>query len=268
MSGESAYSFRSVSFAYNGRPIVDDLSVDLPLGRMVALIGPNGEGKTTILRLLLGLLRPAKGSVSLLGRALNRVRPEERARTVAYLPQSVNTEYPFTVAEVVLFGRYPRLPAFALESHADWLVAERCMARTGVADLSDRLFSTLSGGEKQRVLIASVLAQEPTILLLDEPTASLDLHHQFSVMELLRELNREGMTILFVTHDVTLAAGFCDSLWLLSRGRVFAQGAPQEVVTEENLERLYGMGLRVVSDEMTGLPVVLPRPREELARCG
>lgn len=266
-SGEPAYAVEDLTFAYDGAPVFEGLTVQLRAGRMVALSGPNGGGKSTLLRLLLGSLRPSSGVVRLFGRPLSRVPSMERARRVGYLPQEVSSVYAFTVAEVVLMGRHPRLPAFAIESRHDIGVAEQCMKRTEVLGLANRPFNTLSGGEKQRVLIASVLAQEPEVLLLDEPTAALDVPHQYSVMELLEGLHREGMTVLIVTHDLTVASRFCEEVWLLSGGRLVAQGAPREVVTEANLRAAYGAPIRVVPDPDTGLPLVLP-PAEKVAhRC-
>ena len=264
MGDNVPYRLTDLRFSYGNGCVLDGFTATLHEGGMVAILGPNGQGKTTLLRVMLGRLRARSGSVELYGRRLEAVPAHERARLVAYLPQEVHAAYPLTVAEVVLMGRYPHMPAFSLESRHDWEVAERCMDRTGVRHLAKRGFMTLSGGEKRRVLVASVLAQEPKVMLLDEPTASLDLHHQYAVMELLAGLRDEGITVLLVTHDVSLAARYCARVWLFTEGRVLADGPPTEVITEDSLHRLFGAGLRVLRDAESGLPIVLP-PAPEVA---
>ncbi|MBD3174374.1 MAG: ATP-binding cassette domain-containing protein [Armatimonadia bacterium] len=264
---ESAYDLHGLSFRYDEDPVLSDLTGSARSGEFLGVLGPNGEGKSTLLKLLLGTLQPAQGSISLFDKPLRQIPAQERARAVGYLPQEVGVTYPFSSFEVVLMGRYPHLSTFALESARDEAIAESCMERTGTLHLARRAFATLSGGEKQRVLIASVLAQEPRVLLLDEPTASLDISHQYSLMEMLRGLAREGITILMVTHDVTLSAGYCDRLWLLSEGRILAEGPPESVVTEDNLKQLYGAEFRVTTDPGTGLPLILPPARRGASTC-
>jgi iron complex transport system ATP-binding protein len=254
---DTACRAHDVTFAYPGQAVLAGVDLELPAGGFGALLGPNGSGKSTLLKLLLGRLRPAGGEVRLLGRPLSAIPAAERARLVGYLPQEVTAAYPVTVAEVVLMGRWPHL-GLGFETAHDHQVAADCLARTDTTDLAGRLFGTLSGGEKQRVLLASVLAQEPRVLLLDEPTAALDLHHQHEVMELLTRLRREGLAICLVTHDVNLAARYCPLLWLLHGGRVVASGAPASVLTAANLGAVYGPRLRVVADPDTGGPLVLP----------
>lgn len=247
----------SVGFAYGTTSVLADVSFDLPEGGFGALLGPNGSGKSTLLRLLVGRYAASAGSIAYGGRELAEWPLKERARRIGYLPQEVHAAYPFTVAEVVLMGRYPHL-ALALESKADEALATRCLERTSTLHLADRLFTTLSGGEKQRVLLASVLAQEARLLLLDEPTAALDIHHQHQVMSLLSELHADGLSIVLVTHDLNLAARYCPRLWLLHEGRITADGGPADVLTPDRLEAVYGERLRVVADPDLGGPVVLP----------
>lgn len=258
-----AYTATALTFGYGDQPLLDGLDLTLPADGFGALLGPNGSGKSTLLRLLLGRLRPRAGELRLFDRPLAAIRGEERARLVGYLPQEVRAAYPFTVAEVVLLGRGPHL-GLRLETRHDHAIAERCLARTATAHLARRIFGTLSGGEKQRVLLASVLAQEPRVLLLDEPTAALDLHHQHEVMELLAGLRAEGLAICLVTHDLNLAARWCPHLWLLNRGRIVAGGSPSEVLTADTLSGVYGERLRVVADPDLGGPLVLS-PLPEVA---
>lgn len=254
---------RAVSFAYDGQPVLCSVDLALAPGEFGALLGPNGSGKSTLLRCLLGRLRPQQGRVELAGRPLAEVAAAERARQVGYLPQEVHAAYRLTVAQVVLLGRYPHL-SFGLESERDLEIARRCLERTDTIELAPRGFHTLSGGEKQRVLLASVLAQEPAVLLLDEPTAALDIHHQHEVLELLAGLCAEGIAVLMVTHDLNLAARWADRVWLLCRGAVTGCGTPAEVLTVERLSEVYGERLRVAVDPDLGGPLVLPPlPRED-----
>ena len=245
-----------VAFSYGANPVLRGVDLCLAAGECTALLGPNGGGKSTLLRLLLGRLTPSAGEVRLFGRPVSQLDGTERARQVGYLPQEVSATYPYSVAEVVLMGRWPHL-AFGLESAHDLEVARGCLERTATAHLAQRSFSTLSGGEKQRVLLASVLAQEPRLLLLDEPTAALDIHHQHEVMELLAGLAAERLAVCVVTHDLNLAARYCQHLCLLHEGRIAAVGSPAEVLTAEVLSRVYGERLRVVADPDLGGPLVL-----------
>lgn len=253
----AAYQTAGVQFSYGAEPVLRGVEMRLETGGFGALLGPNGSGKSTLLRLLLGRLTPDGGDILLDGRALGTVPPPERARLVGYLPQEVQSAYRYTVREVVLMGRFPHL-SFGLERPRDLEVAADCLRRTHTEHLSERDFTTLSGGEKQRVLLASVLAQEPRILLLDEPTAALDIHHQHEVMELLDGLHRDGLSILLVTHDLNLAARYCPTLWLLEAGQIVVTGGPAEVLTEARLRAVYGDRLRVTADPDLGGPLVLP----------
>lgn len=254
---EAVYRAQQLAFAYGSTAVLTAVDLELSAGDFGALLGPNGSGKSTLLRLLLGRLSPTAGQVLLSGRPVLSRPSLERARLVGYLPQEVSPSYEFTVAEVVLMGRFPHL-LFGLESADDVAVAERSLQRTATDHLADRVFNTLSGGEKQRVLLASVLAQEPEVLLLDEPTAALDIHHQHEVMELLSQLHEDGLAILMVTHDLNLAARYCPKLWLLHEGRIVASGPPEDVLQIDQLRRVYGERLRVVPDPDLGGPLVLP----------
>ena len=220
----------SVSFAYERggrhRPptlVLDDLSFEVARGSIVGLLGPNGSGKTTLLRILAGMLPPRTGRVTLDGEPVGRLTRRDLARRLAVVPQDTHPAFDFPVLDIVLMGRYPHLGAFALEGAADLEIARDALTATGTAELESRPFSTLSGGEKQRVVIASALAQASDVLLLDEPTASLDLGYQFEIAALLRRLNRErGVTMVVSTHDLNLAAALCGRVVLLKQGRMVA----------------------------------------------
>ncbi len=253
---------RGVSFAWERgeSPAVDGVDLRVGRGELVAVVGPNGAGKSTLLGLLSGWLTPRSGSVELEGKALDRWPARERARRLALLPQDAAPLYDLTVAEVVAMGRHPHRGAWAPLDARDRRVVAAVLAATDTRGLRHRRFATLSGGERQRVLLASVLAQEPAVLLLDEPTASLDLHHGAEVFRQLGRAAREGTGVLAVTHDLNLAALFADRVVLLARGRVAVEGAPSDVLTEEILRRVYGPELVVVDNPASGRPAVLPAP--------
>ncbi|MEI8063841.1 MAG: ATP-binding cassette domain-containing protein, partial [Verrucomicrobiota bacterium] len=235
-----------------------DISLTIQTGQMIALLGPNGAGKSTLLRVLTGLQPLTGGEVQLFGRDLRQLRATERARLVAVVPQEVTTPMAFTVAELVALGRsVPRGRWAALEA-ADRQAVEQALAYTDTLELRDRYYSELSGGEKQRAIIAMALAQEPQLLLLDEPTSHLDINHRLEVLQLLERLNRErGLTVVMTSHDLNLAAEFFPHLALLDHGRITAVGAPADVLREDVLEEAYHCKLAVRRDP-TGILMILP----------
>jgi iron complex transport system ATP-binding protein len=245
--------------AHGTRRVLDGVDVALAPGEVVGLIGPNGAGKSTLVRCLAGLLRPAVGTVTLEGRPLAAWPRREIARRLALVPQDPHLEFPYTVLEVALMGRAPHHTALALPGAEDVAVARAALARLDVADLAARPLDRLSGGERQRVFLARALAQEPRILLLDEPTTHLDLRHQTQLHEIVRALARDrGLAVLTVLHDLNLAAAACDRLVLLVDGRIAAQGAPADVLRAEILEAAFATVLHVARHAVTGAPVVLP----------
>ena len=256
-------STADLSFAYRrGARVVDGVSLSIADGAIVGLIGPNGSGKTTLVRLLNGTLTPAAGTVSLDGRPVSALSRRDLARHIAVVPQDTHVTFDFTALEIVLMGRYAHLGAFALEGPADVSIARAALAATGTAALEARQFATLSGGEKQRVVIASALAQSPELLLLDEPTASLDLGHQLDVQLLLAALNRDRrVTMVLSTHDLNLAAALCRHLILLRDGRVIAQGPTEAVLTPETVRALYGVDADVHRHPIAGHLTVTPLAR-------
>ncbi|MCX5759027.1 MAG: heme ABC transporter ATP-binding protein, partial [Candidatus Hydrogenedentes bacterium] len=247
----------SVACAYEReRPVFTNVGVTVRSGELVGFAGPNGSGKSTLLRVLCGLLKPRAGRVTLDGRPLSSFKGRERARVIAFLPQAVNPAFALNVFEVVCLGRYPHLAGFGAMRPHDKDVAERCLRATETEELRARDFMTLSGGERQRVLLASILAQEPDLLLLDEPTSALDIHHQIEIFALLERLAHKGYGIAVVTHDLNLAARFCDRLVLLAKGRdVVASGAPEVVLTPALLSDAYGAAIRVATHPETGAPL-------------
>jgi iron complex transport system ATP-binding protein len=248
-----------VSFTYRRRTdsesvqALRDISIEVPSGSLTGLIGPNGCGKTTLLGLLSGVSRPEAGSVVLGGQPLSTLSRRLVAQRIAVVPQETHPTFDYTVLEMVLMGRHPYLGFFEVEGPADLTIARDALAATGTAHLSERPYSTLSGGEKQRVVIASALAQTPDVLLLDEPTASLDLGYQLEIAALLRRLNRErSVTMVMATHDLNLAASLCDTLVLMREGRLVASGPTAEVLTSATVRRLYDVDADVRLHEGAG----------------
>ena len=243
----SAIELRDVSVSLGGKRVVDCVSATVATGEWLALIGPNGAGKTTLLRAVSRLL-PYTGSIVLEGRSTSDLGRAELARLVAVVPQEPSTPSWMTVAGYVLLGRTPHLGALAREGVRDREVAARALARLDLLGYRDRRLGTLSGGEKQRVVVARALAQEARIVLLDEPTASLDIGHQQQALELLDLLRAEsGLTLVTAMHDLTLAAQYADRMLLLHEGRVVAEGAPADDLTEPLVARHYGAAVDVVS---------------------
>jgi len=229
-----------------GHYVLRDVSLSVPRGAIVGLLGPNGSGKTTLLRVLSGTATPARGAVTIDGLPLASMSRLELARRIAIVLQETQTTFDFTAVDIVLMGRYPHLGAFELEGADDLRIAREAMQATGTADFEGRPFATLSGGEKQRVVIASALAQASDILLLDEPTASLDIGYQFDVIDLLQRLNRDrGTTMVVSTHDLNLAAILCSELVMIRNGIVIATGATRDALTPANVRALYDVDAEV-----------------------
>ncbi len=248
MAVGAAIAFEGVSFAYADRPVFADLSLAVGPGEMLGVLGRNGAGKTTWLKLACGLLRPARGAVLLAGRPLGEVPRQERSRTVALVPQELHMPFPFSVYEMVMLGRTPYLGSWGTDGPADRAAVGRALVLTETADFAARAFHDLSAGERQRVLLAMALAQEPQVLLLDEPTAHLDAAHQVWAFDLVRRLNREaGLTVVAAVHDLQLAAWFCSRLVVLVGGAVAADGTPTDVLRSGRLAEALGISLDVRS---------------------
>jgi iron complex transport system ATP-binding protein len=243
-------------------PGVQDVSIAIERGRTVGILGPNGSGKTTLLRLLAGMLTPESGTVTLEGTNLASIPRAALARSIAVVPQETHLAFDYSVLEIALMGRYPHLGTFQLEGPRDVSLAREALAATGTAALERRRFATLSGGEKQRVVIASALAQEAEILLLDEPTASLDVGYQFDIAALLARLNRDrALTIVVATHDLNFAAALCGSLVMISEGRVVASGPTGDTLTSLSIQALYGVVADVYPHHAAGHLTVVPLRR-------
>src|SRR5436190_3959749 len=249
---------RELSFSYGRRReaahrVLNHVSIDVERGTIVGLLGPNGSGKTTLVRIIAGMLRPESGSVVLDGTPISALPRRDLARRIAVVPQETQTTFDFSVIDMVLMGRYPHLGPFELEGIADLEIAREALRVTGTASLEGRPFATLSGGEKQRVVIASALAQSSDILLLDEPTTALDIGFQFEIASLLASLNRgHGTTMIVSTHDLNLAAMLCTELVLLKAGRVIATGPTKDVLTAAHVRQLYDVDADVTFHPRAG----------------
>ena len=244
---------RSASFTLR------DVTLTIERGSLTGLLGPNGCGKTTLLRLLAGILQPDAGVVTFDGRSLRDLSRRAVARRIAIVPQETHPAFDYAALEMVLMGRHPHLGPFELEGPRDIDLAYAAMASTGTDHLADRAYMTLSGGEKQRVIIAAALAQEPDVLLLDEPTASLDLGYQVEIASLLQRLNRErSVTMIMATHDLNLAASICDTVVLMRDGQIQARGATGDVLDSDAVQRLYGVATDVRHHDAAGHLVVVP----------
>jgi iron complex transport system ATP-binding protein len=244
---------QTISYRRDRRDILHDVSFNVSPGELVGLIGPNGAGKSTLLKVISGLWSGAKGDILLDGKPLARYSPRHIAQVIAHVPQITALDFPFAVKEIVLMGRNPHLSRFQLETEHDRQIVNHTMRRTHTHHLADRLIGTLSGGERQRVLIARALAQEPRLLLLDEPTANLDIQHQIGILSLVRDLIQgDSLGAVAAVHDLELAARFCDRLVLLHNGAVLANGSPEQVLNPDVIRVAYGIDVHPYWDPITG----------------
>ena len=266
MQTERTASIRAdeLGFRVEAKALLERVRLHADQGQLVGLIGPNGAGKSTLLRAIAGVLRPQEGSVWLEGEELNSMPARDVASRMALVPQIAPYTHGFTARELVLMGRYPHLGRFRIEGAADEQIAREAMELTETEEFAERTLDTLSGGERQRVFVSRALAQQPRVLLLDEPTANLDVLHKLRVLDLVRGLVDEGLTAVAAIHDLGMAARYCDRLVLLSEGRVLAEGTPDEVLAPDIIEAAFGVRSAVYPDPVTGsLVVSLIAPADE-----
>lgn len=260
-----------ISWTFHENLVLDGIDLRIAPGSFTSVIGPNGSGKTTLLRRITRLLHPGPGRITIDGRSLDAHSRNELARKMGIVQQNQDSTYHFTVYDTVLMGRYPHVDRFSPYSSQDREYVQEAMELTGITHLSDHLITELSGGEHRRVLIARALAQGSEILILDEPTAFLDPHHQWEILSLLRDLvERRGITVVCVLHDLNSALVYSDQVILLDRGKVHAAGVPQHVMTQESLKAVYAIEVRFVANPFNGLPHIVidtgrthsPAPRQ------
>jgi iron complex transport system ATP-binding protein len=244
-------SFQHISFGYQRKkpPVIDRLEYSLKEGRISAILGPNGAGKTTLLNLALGWLTPWTGQILLSGSPMERISRRTLGRQVALVPQSEHIPFEYSVLDYVLLGRSPHLPTLGMPSAVDEQIAYGVLEKIGIADLHDHSVVELSGGERQMVLVARALAQEPRLLLLDEPTAHLDLSNKYRLVQIIKGLQEQGTTILMTTHDPELALAVSDESILMEKGSILSAGTTSVVATTENFSRIYRVPVRIVTVE-------------------
>jgi iron complex transport system ATP-binding protein len=248
-----------VSLGYQRRRIIEALTLDVRPGEILGLVGPNGCGKSTVIKGISRVLLPYQGKILLNGRDISKIARMELARLLGVVPQIPLLPGGFTAFEIVLMGRNPHLGLLQYEGKADMAIAWEAMERTSTRHLARRRINQLSGGEIQSIVIARVIAQKTEAVLMDEPTANLDIGRQVEILDLVKGLCRKnGLTVVIALHDLNLAAQYCDRLILIDKGRVYCQGKPEEVITTENIVRVYGSGNYIFSHPLNGLPVVLP----------
>lgn len=258
---EISLQAQNVDYSYYDGLVLRDVSLALQRGELAGLLGPNGSGKTTLLKLLSGVLRPRQGRVLLGGEDVRQLKRRQVARRVGVVPQELEMPFGFTAQEMVMLGRTPHVRPLVGATERDRQVVAEMMRMTGTEDLATRLFGELSGGEHQRIIVAMALAQEPEILLLDEPVVHLDISHQIEILELIKRLNRQrGLTVLATMHDLNLAALYFDRLILLNEGQVVVQGAPSEVLQEERIRQVFGATVHIQEHPTRPTPQVILLP--------
>ncbi|KTR76567.1 iron-dicitrate transporter ATP-binding subunit [Microbacterium oxydans] len=254
-----ALEARGLVVAYDGKVVVDGVDLALPEGSFTVILGPNASGKSTVLRALARVLKPESGDVLFDGRALGEYGSKELARRMGLLPQDAIAPEGMRVADLVSRGRYPHHSALQRWTSADDTATREALAATNTADLAERYVDQLSGGQRQRVWVALLLAQQTPVMLLDEPTTFLDIAHQYELLDLLRDLNTQGKTVIAVLHDLNQAARYADNLVLMKEGHVIATGTPSELITAERVGDVFGIDAVVTPDPVTGTPMVVRR---------
>lgn len=254
---------QNIHVELDGHIVLAGAEISLSSGEIVGLVGPNGAGKSTLLRVLTHVITPQQGTVQISGKSLDKLSRQELARRVAVVQQLPEAPGTLRVRDLVLLGRHPHLRLLGRESRHDISIVEDSMQRAGCLDIANRELGTLSGGERRRAFIARALAQKTPLLLLDEPTANLDVRAQHEILELMLELSTSGMSICWVAHDLTLAATYCDRIVLLDHGRIVVTGRPSEVLTPEIVERVYGHTVSVISHPRLSKPIIIPARLEQ-----
>ena len=258
MSRESAVRVERVQINFEGTVILRDVELNVTQGEIFGLIGPNGVGKSTLINVISGIVSPNSGRVFLNGEDVSHLQPKERARQVAIVPQNPSSAPGFKALDMVLMGRNPHLGLLEWEGHYDLNICQKAMELTNTWQFRDRYVRSLSGGERQLVFIARALVQEASVLLLDEPTAHLDIGFQSEVLELIRQLrSSSGLTVMMAMHDMTLAGQYCDHIALMNKGTVHSIGEPEKVLTSDNIYRVFGADVTIIKHPIHGTPVIV-----------
>lgn len=256
---ESLITINKLCWNYGQVKVLDDINLTINKNRFYGIIGPNGSGKTTLLKNLSRSLMPQKGAVLLDGADITGFSNKDLARKISYVPQNTHLEFEFSVMDIVLMGRSSYLKRFQSESRSDIDIAKNAMLITNTWHLREKNIGQISGGEKQRVIIARALAQQAEIMLLDEPVSQLDIQHQIEILDIIKRLTQDKkVTVILSIHDLNLAAQYSDCLILMDKGRVFKRGTPEEIITEENIRRVYGVKVHIMENPLTGKPHLIP----------
>ncbi|MBU5437857.1 ABC transporter ATP-binding protein [Tissierella sp. MSJ-40] len=254
-----ALKVNDIEFGYDRELVLKGISFNIEKGKFISIIGPNGSGKSTLLKTLNNLYKPTKGNIFIEGNEISSLKGKDLAKRIALVPQNTNIDYDFTVEDIVLMGRHPYKGRFQKENQNDYSIIDESLKMTNTLHLKDRPITEISGGERQRVIIAKALAQRPTIILLDEPTSHLDINHQIDILNLLKNLNKEkGTTIILVIHDINLAARYSDEIILLNDGVVLGIGKPEEVITTTNVETAYNLNVVIDRNKYTNSLYLTP----------
>ncbi len=263
----SMIQVRKLHVDAGGKPILHNIQFHAERGQFIGLIGPNGSGKSTLLRSLAGFIPRRSGDVVLRGKHLSKYRSRELARLIGYVPQNTNVDFAFTAQHIVLMGRHPYKSRFDRENEQDFLISEQAMQATDTQHLADQMITDLSGGQRQMIFIAKALAQQPQILLLDEPISALDIRYQLKVLELVHELTKRGITAIAALHDLNLAARYCNKLILLCNGKILQQGSPDKVINQNSIRKAYEVESHICKDPITLSPSITaytkqPHPKQ------
>lgn len=254
-----AIEVKDLNFGYKKELVLKDISFKVEEGSFVSIVGPNGSGKSTILKLLNNIYISEASDILIDGQDIKKFKKKKLARKMALVPQNTIIDYEFTVEEVVLMGRHPYKGRFENENNQDSQIVKDALEMTNTLHLKDRIITELSGGERQRVFIARALAQNPSIILLDEPTAHLDINHQIEILNLLKRLNKEkGTTIILVIHDINLGVRFSDEVIMLDRGKILGKGKPEEVITKDNIQLAYNLKVEIDKNKYTDTVYLTP----------
>ena len=260
MKSRNAVKINDLTFSYDEEPVLEKINLTIETGKFYGLLGPNGSGKTTLLRAIAGLLDVKTGTILVRDKDLKRFGTRDLAKEMAVVPQNTEVRFGFSVFDLVLMGRAPYLSRFAAEGSKDLRIAQEMMELTDIWRLRDRSINTLSGGEKQRTVIARALTQQTGIILLDEPVSQLDIYHQIEIIKKLKVWNRErGITVVAALHDLNLAAAFCDYLILMNHGKIHSMGTPDEILKRETIKEIYGVEVEIIKTPESGKPYVVPK---------
>lgn len=256
-----------LSCGYGTKEVIKGVDFCVKEGDFLGIIGPNGAGKTTLFRAVTGVLKPWKGNVLYKNNDISEIEPRRLAREVAVMPQILEVPFAFSVEEFVLMGRFPHVGRFGTLKEKDYRILEKSLQLTDTASLRNQKLPELSGGERQRAILAQGFAQEPRLLLLDEPTAHLDIAHRVRILDIVRNLNKEfGLTVIVILHDLNLASEYCKRLLLISEGRIHKSGPPEEILTYKDIEKVYKTIVVVEKNPISGKPYILPVSEEERGR--